>query len=39
MGERRNTYRILVEKPEGRLRHRWKGNIKKDLMMGWYGLD
>ena len=34
-----NTYRILVGKPEGkkplgRLRHRWKDNIKMDLRGG-----
>jgi hypothetical protein len=36
MGEGRGVYRILVGKPEGkrplgRLRHRWKDNIKIDL--------
>jgi hypothetical protein len=36
MGEKRNAYRILVGKPEGkrsmgRPRHRWVGNIKMDL--------
>jgi transcription termination factor 2 len=36
MGEKRNTYRILVGKPEGkrrlgRLIHRWEDNIKMDL--------
>jgi hypothetical protein len=35
MGERRDVYRVLKGKPEGkrplgRLRHRWKGNIKMD---------
>jgi hypothetical protein len=36
MGEKRNAYRILVRKPEGkrqlgRPRRRWVGNIKMDL--------
>jgi hypothetical protein len=36
MGERRDAYRALVEKPEGwrpheRPRRRWEDNIKKDL--------
>jgi hypothetical protein len=36
MGERRGAYRALVGKPEGRrplgrLRRRWKDNIKMDL--------
>jgi hypothetical protein len=36
MGERRNAYRVLVGKPEGRRplgkrRRRWKDNIKMDL--------
>jgi hypothetical protein len=47
MGEKRNMYRILVGKlegkrPLGRPRHRWVDNIKMDLKrysMGWYGLD
>jgi hypothetical protein len=47
MGKTRNTYRILVGKPEGkralgRPRRRWVDNIKMGLKrdrMGWYGLD
>jgi hypothetical protein len=47
MGEKRNAYRILVGKPEGkrslgRPRHRWLDDIKMDLReigCGWYGLD
>jgi len=36
MGERRDVYRVLVGKPEGksplgRPRHRWEDNIKMDL--------
>jgi hypothetical protein len=40
-GEKRNSYRILVGKPEGkrplgRPRHRWVDNIKMDLReIGW----
>jgi hypothetical protein len=37
MGEKRNVYRLLVRKPEGkrplgRLRRRWIDNIKVDLL-------
>jgi hypothetical protein len=37
MGEKRNVYRLLVGKPEGkrplgRSRRRWIDNIKKDLL-------
>jgi hypothetical protein len=45
LGEKRNAYRILVGKPEGkrplgRRRHRWVDNIKMDLTeIEWYGLD
>jgi hypothetical protein len=45
MGQGRNAYRVLVAKPEGkrplgRLRHRWKDNIKIDLReIRWGGMD
>jgi hypothetical protein len=45
MGEKRNAYRILVGKPEGRRplgrqRLRWVDNIKMDLReIGWNGVD
>jgi hypothetical protein len=45
MVEKRNAYRILVGKPEGkiplgRLRRRWVGSIKIDLReMEWDGMD
>jgi hypothetical protein len=44
-GEKRNVYRILVRKPEGkrplgRTRRRWEDNIKMDLReIGWGGID
>jgi hypothetical protein len=49
MGEKRNVYRLLVEKPEekrplGRPRRRWIDNIKMDLLdkgvnvVDWTGL-
>jgi hypothetical protein len=47
MGQKRNVYRLLVGKPEGkrplgRPRRRWIGNIKMDLLemglMLWTGL-
>jgi hypothetical protein len=44
MGEKRNEYRILMGKPEGkrqlaRPRHRWEDNIKMDLgEVGWGGM-
>jgi hypothetical protein len=45
MGEKRNTYRLLVGKPEGRRplgrpRRRRVDNIKMDLLeRGWGGVD
>jgi hypothetical protein len=44
-GEKRNAYRILVGKPEGkrtlgRPRHRWVDNIKMHIReIGWDGMD
>jgi hypothetical protein len=39
-GVRRNTYRILVGKPEGIPRRKWEDNIKMDLReRGWGGMD
>jgi hypothetical protein len=49
MGEKRNVYRLLVEKPEGerplgRIRRRWVDSIKMDLLeicrggVDWIGL-
>jgi hypothetical protein len=45
MGEKRNAYRVLVGRPEGkkllgRPRRRWVDNIKTDLReIGWDGMD
>jgi hypothetical protein len=42
MGENRNTYRLLVGKPEGkrRPRHRWVDNIRMDFgEVGWGDVD
>jgi hypothetical protein len=39
MGEKKNAYRLLVGKPEGRSR-RWLDNIKMDLVeVGWGDVD
>jgi hypothetical protein len=45
IGEKRNAYRILMGKLEGKIplgrpRRRWVGNIKMDLRETWcYGMD
>jgi hypothetical protein len=45
VGKKRNVYRILVGKPEGkrpleRPRRRWVNSIKMDLReIGWDGMD
>jgi hypothetical protein len=45
MGEKRNAYKILVGKPEGKRplrspRRRWVDNIKMNLRgIGWDGMD
>jgi hypothetical protein len=45
MGKKKNAYRILVRKPDGkrplgRPRRRWVDNIKLDLReIGWNGMD
>jgi hypothetical protein len=45
MGEKRNAYRLLVGKPEGkrplrRPRRRWVHDIRMDLLeIGWGGVD
>jgi hypothetical protein len=44
-GEKRNAYRILVGKPEGkrplgRHRRKWEDNIRMDLReIGWGGME
>jgi hypothetical protein len=45
VGEKRNAYRLLVRKPEGRTplgrpRHGWLNNIRMDLVeVGWGDVD
>jgi hypothetical protein len=44
MGEKRDTYRIFVGRPEGRRqlgrpRRRWEDNIKMDLQEVGWGMD
>jgi hypothetical protein len=45
MGEKRNAYRVVLGKPEGkrplgRRRHRWQNDIKMDLReLSWGGTD
>jgi hypothetical protein len=45
MREKRNAYRLLVGKPEGKIllgipRHRWMDNIKIDILeTGWGNVD
>jgi hypothetical protein len=46
MGEKRNAYKLLVGKPEGKRplgrqpRHRWVDNIRMDLgEVGWSDVD
>jgi hypothetical protein len=45
MGGKRNTYRLMVGKPEGkrpagRPRHTWMDNIRMDLVqVGWGDMD
>jgi hypothetical protein len=40
LGEKRNAYRLLVGKPEGRPRCRWVDNIRMDLgEVGWGDVD
>jgi hypothetical protein len=40
MKEKRNAYRLLVGKPEGRSRRRWVNNIRMGLLeVGWGDVD
>ena len=44
MGAKRGSYRVLVEKPEGRMplerpRSRWEDDIKMDLLDVEWGMD
>ena len=44
MGDMTGAYMVLVQRPDGnrslgRPRHRWVGNIKTSLQVGWRGMD
>jgi hypothetical protein len=40
MGKRRNGYKILVGKPEVKVKAKWEDNNKMGLMeIGWGGMD
>jgi hypothetical protein len=40
MGDRQGAYRVLVGRPLGQSRNRWKDNIKMDLqLVGWGHVD
>jgi hypothetical protein len=40
MGEKRNVYRVLVGKPEGKRPRRWEDNVTMDFReTGWGGMD
>jgi hypothetical protein len=44
MGEKRNAYRLLAGRPEGKIplgrpRRKWGDNIKMVLERGWGGVD
>jgi hypothetical protein len=40
LGWKRNAYRVLVGKPEGRTPHRWNENIEIDIReIGYVGMD
>jgi hypothetical protein len=40
VGKERKVYKVLVRKPEGKLRHRWEDEIKMDgREIGWEGVE